>query len=129
MLGLPMVSNGKKTEIADDKITVHRQADGCIEVVELALPAVISLNNDTNNPRNASLKGIMAAKRKPIDKKDAGAIGVDSGAIGKAGAIVERQKYETPPAREAGKKFDGDPVEITTQVVDLLVNEAKVIGG
>lgn len=129
ILGLPMASNGKKLEVEDGKILFHRQGDGKIEVVELTLPAVITVNNDINNPRNASLKGIMAAKRKPIDKKDAGALGVDAGSIGKAGALVERLRFETPPAREAGKKFEGDPVEVTTQVVDLLENEAKVIGG
>lgn len=128
MLGLPMASNCIKVDIQADKAVVHRQADRHLELIELGKPCIISVNNDLNNPRFPSIKGIITARIKPVVTKKPTDFALGKDQIGKAGSLVERVKYETPPARAAGKKFEGDVVEITNKVIELLSTEAKVIG-
>ncbi len=128
MLGLPMASNCIKVDIQTDKAVVHRQADRHLEVVELEKPCIISVNNDLNNPRYPSLRGIMTAKFKPVVTKKPTDFGLGEDQIGKAGSLIERLRYETPQSRAAGKKFEGDVVEITNKVIELLATEARIIG-
>jgi len=128
MLGLPMASNCIKVDIQADKAVVHRQADRHLELIELGKPCIISVNNDINNPRYPSLKSILTARIKPIVTKKPADFGLAEDQVGKAGSLIERLKYETPQARVAGKKFEGDAVEITNKVIELLVTEARVIG-
>jgi electron transfer flavoprotein alpha/beta subunit len=66
----------------------------------------------------ARLKSVVSKKPSDFD------IGVDQ--IGKAGALIERVKYETPQQRAAGKKFEGDAIEITNKVIELLSTEAGI---
>ncbi len=128
MLGLPMASNCIKVDIQADKVVVHRQADRYMELIELGKPCIISVNNDLNNPRYLSIKGIIACKKKPIVIKKPTDFGLREDQVGKAGSLIERLKFEAPQARAAGKKFEGDVIEITNEVIELLATEAKVIG-
>ncbi len=127
MSDLPMASNCIKVAILTDKAVVHRQADRHIELIELVKPCIISVNNDINNPRYPSLKSILTARIKPIITKKPTDFGLSIDQINKAGSFVERLKYETPQTRAAGKKFEGDIIEITNKVIELLVSEAKII--
>jgi electron transfer flavoprotein beta subunit len=129
MLGLPMASNCIKVAIQADKAVVHRQADRYLELIELEKPCIITVNNDLNNPRYLSINGIIASKNKPIVTKKPTDFGLREDQIGRAGSLIERLKYETPhQARAPGKKFEGDVIEITNKVIELLATEAKVIG-
>ena len=127
MLGLPMASNCIKVDIQADKAVVHRQADRHLELIELGRPCIISVNNDINNPRYPSLKSIITARIKPVVTKKPTDFGLGVDQIGKAGSLIERVTYETPQARKAGKIFEGDVVEITNKVIELLATEAKII--
>ena len=128
MLGLPMASNCIKVEMQADRAVVHRQADRHLELIELGKPCIISVNNDLNNPRYPSIKGIITARIKPVVTKKPTDFGLVEDQVGKAGSLVERVKYEIPQQRKAGKIFEGDVVEITSEVIELLANEAKVLG-
>lgn len=128
MLGLPFVSNVVKIEGAAPKLTVHRNGDAGREVIELALPALLTANDSLNEPRLASLRGIMAAKKKPLETLTLADLGIDPGTVGTAGARVSVAEFLPPESRKAGQKFDGDAEEITRKVVGLLVNEAKIFG-
>ena len=128
MLELPMASNCLKVDIRPDNVAVYRQADACLELIELEKPCIISVNNDLNNPRYPDIKGIMAVKNKPIVMKKPADLGLSEDQVGTAGSLIERLKYETPRARAAGKKFEGDVVEITNRVIDLLATEAGILG-
>jgi electron transfer flavoprotein beta subunit len=128
MLALPMASNCIKVDIQADTVVVHRQADRYMELIELGTPCIISVNNDLNNPRYLSINGIIASKKKPIVTKKPTDFGLREDQIGKAGSLIERLRYETPQARAAGKKFEGDVVEITNNVIELLTTEAKILG-
>lgn len=128
MLGLPMASNCVKMDMKDAKAVVHRQADRHLEVIELARPCIITVNNDINDPRYPTLRGIMTAMMKPVLTRKPTDFGLSIDQIGKAGSLVERITYEMPQARPAGKKFEGDVIEITERVIELLTTEAGITG-
>ena len=128
MMGLPMASNCVKVAIQADKAVVHRQADRHLELIELGQPCVISVNNDLNNPRYTSVRGILVAMRKHIVIKKPTDLGFSRDQVGESGSLIERARYETPQARPPGKLFEGDAVEITNEVIDLLAAEANVAG-
>ncbi len=127
LMGIPHVSVVTKLEVKDTSAVATREIDGGKEVVEVPLPAVITCQKGLNEPRYASLKGIMMAKRKKIEKKTAADLGLEASMIGKGGAGMEIVELLPPPQRKAGKKFEGDLAEIVPQVVKLLKEEAKVI--
>ncbi len=119
-LGIPHVMLVTKLELGDGKATATRQVDGGEEIVEVGLPAVIGAQKGLNEPRYPSLKGIMAAKKKPLKKVTPQELGVEH--PGDSAGFVG---FEKPPAKQAGKKFEGP--ESAAEVVRLLREEAKVI--
>jgi electron transfer flavoprotein beta subunit len=98
--------------------------EGAHETWETALPAVVSAQKGLNEPRYASLKGIMAAKKKTIETKDAAALGLDAAALAPK---VRATALELPPARAAVRMIDGDPDAQAKELLRLLHEEAKVI--
>ncbi len=124
ILKLPQVTLVTKVEIAEDKksATVERDVEGGKEVVQVPLPCVLTSQKGLNEPRYASLPGIMKAKKKPIDKKTAADLGIT------AEAKLQSRAYSMPPERTAGKKYEGmEPADAAKAVVQALRNEAKVI--
>ena len=92
------------------------------------MPAVLSAQKGLNEPRYASLPGIMKAKKKEIKPVKAGDLGLDAGSVGAAGAKAKILKMTTPPQRETAKMIEGESVEETApQLAKLLREEAKVI--
>ncbi len=126
LLDMPHVSVVTKLSLDANKVTAHREIEGAHEVTETALPCVITAQKGLNEPRYASLKGIMAAKKKPIEEKGAGA---PAGGIGMAAgaARVTLESLELPPPKQAGKVFKDDMETAVREVVRLLHEEAKVI--
>jgi electron transfer flavoprotein beta subunit len=123
-LKLPQVTLVTKVEVSDDKKTaiLERDVEGGKEIVEVPLPCVVTSQKGLNEPRYASLPGIMKAKKKPIDKKTAADLGVSPA------PKLQSKNYSMPPERQAGKKFEGlEPAEAAKLVVQALRNEAKVI--
>ncbi len=109
-LGVPQVSLAAKVEVDGDRLTIHRQADYGYDVVEAALPAVISVVEKINEPRYPSFKGIMAAKKKPVETLSLADIGIDAGQVGLAGSATEVVSFAARPPRQAGTvvKDEGD---------------------
>jgi electron transfer flavoprotein beta subunit len=122
MLDLPQVTVAVRIDVQDGKAVVEREIEGAHETWETSLPAVVSAQKGLNEPRYASLKGIMAAKKKPIDVKDAAAVGVDSPA-----PKVKITAMELPPPRPEVTMIEGEPAEQAKELVRLLHEEAKVI--
>lgn len=127
ILDLPSVTQIAKLEVADGKITAHREIEGATETVEASLPVVLAAEKGLNEPRYPSLKGIMAAKKKPIETMNAATLGLNTAEIGASSNSVILNSLSMPPERQAGKILTGDPAEAVKQLVDLLHNEAKVI--
>ncbi|MCH7646083.1 MAG: electron transfer flavoprotein subunit beta/FixA family protein [Nitrospinae bacterium] len=127
LLGLPQVVNVLHFDPpAGGKLNLHRLGAYGREVVELTLPALISASDSLNEPRLASLRGIMSAKKKPMDRLTLADLGLAADEVGAAGARIEVTEFMPPPGRAAGQKFEGDAEEITRQVMALLANEAKI---
>ncbi len=116
LLGLPCVSAVAHLEIADGKGRGEREIEGGVEVVEFALPAVVTADKGLNEPRYPALRGIMMAKKKPLEVKDAG--------LGAGGLEVVSFTY--PPERQAGRIVGEGPDAVPALVV-ALKNEAKVL--
>ncbi|HWZ86770.1 MAG TPA: electron transfer flavoprotein subunit beta/FixA family protein [Thermoanaerobaculia bacterium] len=126
LMGVPHVGSVIKLELGDGKITAHREIEGAHEVVECALPAVLTAQKGLNEPRYASLKGIMAAKKKPIAEKKLAELGVPE--ADPAHAKTRWRKLELPPARQAAKMIPADdPAAAGRELARLLREDAKVI--
>jgi electron transfer flavoprotein beta subunit len=127
-LGLPHVAVVSKIEWIDDKkIKVQRDIEGAAEILEVTLPAVLTANKGLNEPRYASLRNIMVAKKKPIEAVDVSGLGLDDSQVGAAGRKTSVVSLEPPPPRAGGKKFEGEAQEVVPQVVKLLQEEAKAL--
>ncbi|RKY20362.1 MAG: electron transfer flavoprotein subunit beta [Planctomycetota bacterium] len=116
-LGWPLATEIRKLDVADGKATIERAGeDGTSEIWELPLPAVLTATKGLNDPRYASLKGIMKAKKKPLDQSDA--------ALGET--RLEVRSLELPPPRREGR-IVGEGAEAVPELVRLLREEAKVL--
>jgi electron transfer flavoprotein beta subunit len=130
LLGIPHTSLVTKVEVADDKksVKVHRQIVGGEEILELPLPCVLTCQKGLNEPRYASLPGIMKAKKKPLQAVKAADIGVDAGTVGAAGSGTTVVKFTAPPTRTAAKIIGGEsPEEKAANLARALREEAKAI--
>jgi len=109
-LGVPQLSFASKVEIDGANISINRQADYGYDRVQATLPAVISVVEKINEPRYPSFKGIMAAKKKPVEKLSVADIGIDPGQVGLASAATEVVSFASRPPRQAGTvvKDEGD---------------------
>lgn len=128
LLGVPCVSVITKLDLADGSLTAERPVEGGIMVVKASLPAVITAQKGLNEPRYASLPGIMKAKKKPLEAKKLADLGLEASQAGAAGALVEVIKMTPPPERAAGQVIEGETAaEKAAKLADLLHNEAKVV--
>jgi electron transfer flavoprotein beta subunit len=109
-LGVPQVSLAAKVEIDGQQIRIRRQTDAGYDTVESSLPAVVSVVEKINEPRYPSFKGIMAAKKKPVEALGLADLGIDPGQVGLAAAATEVVSFTARPPREAGTIVtdDGD---------------------
>jgi electron transfer flavoprotein beta subunit len=122
ILDLPQVTVAVKIEILEGSAKVDREVEGGHEAWETPLPAVISTQKGLNEPRYASLKGIMAAKKKAVKVLDGAALGL-SAPPPKASIV----SMELPPGRPSVRMVQGDPDTQARELVKLLHEEAKVI--
>lgn len=130
LLQLPLLSLATKVDISEDKTKVRtlRAVEGASWVLETTLPAVISTQKGLNEPRYASLPGIMKAKKKPLAAKKLGDLGLDPGQAGEAGAKLKVLGLTPPPERKPGQIVSGEtPEEKGAQLVKMLREEAKII--
>ena len=116
MLGYNCVTVAVTFELSDKQIVAEREIEGGREVVQTSLPAIITCQKGLNEPRYASLKGIMAAKKKTIEEKPAKEVA----------ASTEILKMYLPPPKQAGRILGTDSSAVP-ELVKLLKEEAKVI--
>ncbi len=128
LLGWPQVYAVAKIEIQPGKAVCNRRIEGGEEIVETSLPAVLTCDKGLNEPRYASLPGIMKAKKKEIKKWALAQTGLAAGDVGAAGAKVITVGYMPLPDRPPGKLFkEMETADMVKQVVKLLREEAKII--
>ncbi|NQU50528.1 MAG: electron transfer flavoprotein subunit beta/FixA family protein [Planctomycetes bacterium] len=116
LLGIPCITEAITFELQGDKVVCEREVEGGRETVEAPLPCAVTCMKGLNEPRFASLKGIMAAKRKPLNIVETA---IES-------AAVEVVELAMPPARPAGR-IVGEGAAAVPELVAALRNEAKVL--
>jgi electron transfer flavoprotein beta subunit len=126
LAGVPHVGNVVHLTVGEGKVTADREIEGAHEVVECSLPAALTAQKGLNEPRYASLKGIMGAKKKPIAEKKLAAMGIPE--AHPAGSKTCWRKLELPPPRKACHLIPADdPSSAARELVRLLREEAKVV--
>ena len=116
LLGLPCVTSISHLEIANGQGTARRELEGTAETMQFPLPAVLTIDEGIARPRLASLKGIMAAKKKPLEVKPA--------QLGEPHLVVESMAL--PPDRPPGRII-GEGADAVPELLRLLQTEAKVL--
>lgn len=116
LMGLPCVTAVAELSVEDGAVVCQREVEGGVEVVEAPLPAVVTMTKGPKDPRYPSLKGIMAAKRKPLEEKEA--------QLGDS--RIELRGLEYPPERPEGR-IVGEGPDAVPELVRLLHEEAKVL--
>jgi electron transfer flavoprotein beta subunit len=109
LLGLPQLTHARKVTVDGGSVTVERETpdEGLIHL-QAALPAVISVSEKINEPRYPSFKGIMAAKKKPVNTLTVADLGIDAGSVGLANAWSSVVDAAPKPPRTAGEKVEDD---------------------
>lgn len=125
LLDWPHASAIGSFEKTDGGFTVKRQVEGATEIQQGSLPAVLTCDKGLNEPRYASLKGIMQAKKKPLETKTPADFGLDEGELDAPRLVWEA--LELPPPRGEGKIIDGDAATAARELARVLRDEAKVI--
>jgi len=116
LLDRPCATAVGSFEVAEGKVTCQREVDGGVETVELPLPAVLTITKGAYEPRYASLKGIMAAKKKPLETRE----------VETAPSRIEVLGMEVPPERSGGR-IVGEGPDAAPELVRLLREEANVL--
>ena len=101
-LGLPQVTMASELTVEGGTAKIRRDGDAASETVEASLPALISVTDQINEPRYPSFKGIMAAKKKPVEEWSLSDLGVDAGQVGLANAATAVEATTKRPPREQG---------------------------
>lgn len=129
LLDLPQATAIAHLEVdaAGAAAVVHREVEGGLEVLEVSLPAVLTVERSLNEPRYPSLPGIMKAKRKEIKMMTLAHLGLDPTAVGQPAARTRLVKLVPPPKRKAGRVVEGDTDQAVSQIVAFLRDEAKVL--
>ncbi len=130
LLGIPQISVVVKLEVSADgsSVRAHREVEGGISVIESPLPVLITAQKGLNEPRYASLPGIMKAKKKPLDVKTLADLGLHPSEVGADAAKIKIVQITPPGQREPGKVVEGEtPQEKAANLARLLHEEAKVI--
>ncbi|OGC05174.1 electron transfer flavoprotein subunit beta [candidate division WOR-1 bacterium RIFOXYA12_FULL_43_27] len=125
-LNIPQATFAVKIEVADNKAKVERMLEEENEIVEIPLPAVITVVKQINEPRMPSLKGMMKAKKSEIPTLSLADINGDPEKAGLKGSPTQVVKIFSPPAKGGGEMLTGEPADIAAGVV-AKIKERKII--
>ncbi|MGA8048454.1 MAG: electron transfer flavoprotein subunit beta/FixA family protein [Dermatophilaceae bacterium] len=101
-LGLPQVTFASELTVEGDAVTIRRDGDVASETITAALPALVSVTDQINEPRYPSFKGIMAAKKKPVEQWSLADLGIDASQVGLGAAWTKVEDVTKRPPRQQG---------------------------
>jgi electron transfer flavoprotein beta subunit len=126
-LRMPSLTQVIKMEVGDGSLRCERQAEYGYDTVDVALPAVISVGDAINEPRYPSLKAIMGAKKKQLDKKAIGDVGIEADRVGADGSRTSVEAINPPPAKQAGEIIEDEDTNETVERIVAWLDERKLI--
>jgi electron transfer flavoprotein beta subunit len=126
-LQMPSLTQVIQLEVSDGKLRCERQAEYGYDTVEVELPAVISVGDAINEPRYPSLKAIMGAKKKQLDKLSAGDAQIDASRVGEEGSRTKVLALNPPPPKEKGTIIEDEDTNETVGKVIAWLEERKLI--
>ncbi|WP_026425454.1 electron transfer flavoprotein subunit beta/FixA family protein [Actinokineospora inagensis] len=125
VLGFPQLTHARKVTVEGSEITVTRETDTGLTHLRATLPAVVSVGEKINEPRYPSFKGIMAAKKKPVDTFTVADLGIDAGEVGLDAASTTVVEATPKPPRSAGQRVE-DAGDGGTKIAEYLIGQ-KII--
>jgi electron transfer flavoprotein beta subunit len=125
-LGLPCVTNARKVEIVDGRLAVERETDAGYQTVRTPLPALITTALTFGEPRYASLKGIMGAKKKNIATTALPDLALDL-PVGEAGSKTELRAFAPPPVRGKGETVEAPDGDAGAQAIFNFLRDKKLV--
>ena len=126
-LQMPSLTQVIKIDTAEGKLRCERQAEYGYDTVEVELPAVISVGDAINEPRYPSLKAIMGAKKKPLDKLSAGDAQIEASRVGEEGSRTKVLALNPPPQKEKGTIIEDEDTNETVEKIVAWLDERKLI--
>jgi electron transfer flavoprotein beta subunit len=126
-LQMPSLTQVIKIDTQEGKLRCERQAEYGYDTVDVELPAVISVGDAINEPRYPSLKAIMGAKKKPLDKVATGDVGIEAGRVGEDGSRTKVVALNPPPQKEKGEIIEDEDTNETVEKVVAWLEERKLI--
>jgi electron transfer flavoprotein beta subunit len=127
-LQMPSLTQVIKIDIEGGALVCERQAEYGYDTVEVELPAVISVGDAINEPRYPSLKAIMGAKKKQLDTKSTGDVGIEGDKVGESGSKTEVLAINPPPEKSAGQVIEDEDTDETVQQIVAWLEERKLLG-
>jgi electron transfer flavoprotein beta subunit len=126
-LQMPSLTQVIQIDVSDGKLRCERQAEYGYDTVEVELPAVISVGDAINEPRYPSLKAIMGAKKKQLDKLSAADAQIEASRVGEEGSRTKVLGLNPPPQKEKGTIIEDEDTNETVQQVVAWLEERKLI--
>jgi electron transfer flavoprotein beta subunit len=126
-LKMPSLTQVIKMDVEQGALRCERQAEYGYDTVQVKLPAVISVGDAINEPRYPSLKAIMGARKKPLEKVAAGDVGIDSSLVGEGGSRVQCGDFHAPEAKPPGKIIEDEDTNETVEQIVAWLAERKLI--
>ena len=123
ILNLPQITYVRELEVEDGKLRAVRNMEESFEVVETELPALVTVANEINQPRLASLRDILKAARKPVQEWTAADLGLSEDQVGATGAVMEMLSNLAPEQERKQIVFEGDLDEVIENLVNALTKE------
>lgn len=127
LLGVPHASLISRLEVHEKRVKVHRELEGGLEeVVEIDLPALLTIQTGINEPRYVSIMGIRKVAKKEIKALGASDLNLKPEEIGLSGSDTRLEKIFLPPVGEGAQMLEGKPEEIALRVFDILKDKGGV---
>jgi electron transfer flavoprotein beta subunit len=125
-LGLPQVTFASEVTVDGSTVRIRRDGDTATEIIEASMPLVLSVTDQCNEPRYPSFKGIMAAKKKPVETLTLADLGIDPGDVGLAAAWTAVETSTARPPRSSGTIVTDEDGSGAAQLVEFLVSQKFV---
>ena len=126
-LKMPSLTQVIKLDVEGGKLRCERQAEYGYDTVEIRLPAVISVGDAINEPRYPSLKAIMGAKKKPLETKATGDVGIEADRVGYDNARARCSDFKAPPEKSAGRIIEDEDTNETVEQIVAWLDERKLL--